>query len=238
MKRNSQKKSTRGKNEGGNALIYVLIAIALFAALSMTFGRQTDTSEAGALPEERAEIYANQLISYAAQAKSAIDQMLFTGTRIDNLDFLLPTEATFNDPPYITKVYHPQGGGLVPGRIPAEATDQDDTDPVAGWYLGRFNNVEWTSSAGEDVILTAYQVAKQVCEKINLKITGTTTIPTLGDSIKEVMVDNRFYTGVNVDLTTDPAGTPICAACHKVASLCVEDQAGGRYGFYTIIVDQ
>ena len=80
--------------ERGNALVYVLIAIALFAALSFTLGRQTDTSEAGALSEQKAELYATQLISYAAQVRSAVDQMLFTAASdIDDLDFAAPTVA-------------------------------------------------------------------------------------------------------------------------------------------------
>ena len=81
---------TNKEQESGNALIYVLIAIALFAALSFTLARQSDTGEAGTLSDERAELYATQIISYAAQTKSALDQMLFIGTDIDDLDFIAP----------------------------------------------------------------------------------------------------------------------------------------------------
>jgi hypothetical protein len=235
MQANRQKE----KYERGNALIYVLIAIALFAALSMTLGRQSDTGEASGLSAEKAELYADQIIAYAAQAKSSVDQMLFTGTLIDNLDFTLPTDAAFNTPPHTAKVYHPEGGGLVPGRLPEEGVNQTDSDPVAGWYLGRFNTVEWTATTALDVILVAYQIAKPVCEKINMKITGSTAIPAMSASIKETMIDDALYgAGANADLTTDPTGSPVCADCHKRASLCVEDQANGLYGFYTIIADQ
>lgn len=223
--------------ERGNALIYVLIAIALFAALSFTLGRQTDTDEAGALSNEKAELYATQLISYATQAKSAVDQMIFTGSQINDLIFMLPTDANFNTAPHIHKVYHPEGGGLNPGRIPDEAVDQNTTDPVAGWYMGRFNNVEWTASAGMDVFLVAYQINQRVCELINEKINGSIAIPTMADSIRETMIDDALYTGTNVDLTTDTAGD-ICEDCHNVSSLCVENQAGNAYGFYTILADQ
>lgn len=225
-------------DERGNALVYVLIAIALFAALSFTLGRQTDTNEASSLSDEKAELVAAQLISYAAQTKSAVDQMLFTGTDIDDLDFVLPTDAAFNTAPHIDKVHHPEGGGLNPGRLPADAVDQNSTDPVAGWYMGRFNHVEWTASASQEVILVAYQISQQVCENINLKINGSATIPTMDDSIKETMIDDAFHTGTNLDLTTDPAGTPICSDCHKVTTLCVENQAQDAYGFFTIIADQ
>lgn len=237
MKKNDQKEM---KQERGNALVYVLIAICLFAALSFVLGKQTDTSEGSAISEDKAELYATQLISYSAQAKSAVDQMVFSGTKLDNLDFTLPTESGFNTaPPALTnKVFHPDGGGLSPGRLPAEAVAQNSTDPTAGWYIGRFNNVEWTKTAGTDVVLVAYQINKKVCEKINEKAVGSDAIPVMGDSIKETMINDAFHTGVNTDLTTDPTGSPVCADCHKRASICVEDQGGGRYAFFTVLEDR
>lgn len=242
------------QKESGNALVYVLIAIALFAALGFTLNRQTDESEAGALNDERAEIYATQLISYAVQARSVVDQMIFSGTRADEIDFTLPNEGTFNSGTQADKarrIYHPEGGGLNAGRIPEGAIDQNVTDPVAGWYLGRFNNVDWTplgpgntegvggtEAPYEEIILTAYQISRPVCEKINEKLTGNATIPTMGDSIKETLIDDRFYTGTNVNLTTILPGSPVCAECNNRGSLCVESQAQNAYGFYSILADQ
>lgn len=223
----------------GNAMIYVLIAIVLFAALSMTLGRQTNTNEADDLDDSKAEMYATQFIAYAASAKSAIDQMQFGGIDIANVNFTLPSQAGFNTAPTITKIYHPDGGGLNAGKLPEDAITSAIADPVAGWYMGRFNNVEWTKTSGTDVILTAFQIKKSICEKINLTITGSVTIPQLGDTIRETMIDDSFYTGAtNVDLTTDPAGAPLCASCHNKASLCVEDSAGGTYAFYSVIADR
>lgn len=228
--------STQRQKESGNALVYVLIAIVLFAALSFTLGRQSNTDEAGNLSDGKADLYATQIISYSVQAKSVIDQMMFTGTTIDQMDFTLPNGAGFNTAPHIHKIYHPEGGGLAPGRLAAEAVTQSTTDPVAGWYLGRFNNVDWTATAGQDVILVAYQISKAVCEKINKHVNGSTTIPVLSDSIKETMIDDTFHTGTNVDLTTGTGN--ICPECEKVTSLCVQNQTQDAYGFYVLLADQ
>ena len=221
--------------EHGNALIYVLIAIALFAALSFTLGRQSDTSEVGSLDDERAQLYASQLISYATQTKSAVDQMLFTSASdIDDLDFMAPTDANFETAPVIHKVYHPQGGGLIPGKLPAQVVAQVTNDPEPGWYLGRFNNIEWTATGSNDVILVAYQITEQACGLINEKINGSTAIPTMTGSIRNTMIDDALHGGTNVELTTD--GGDICSACENIGSLCVQE--GGIYGFYTVIADQ
>lgn len=229
---------TNQARQRGNALIYVLIAIALFAALGFIMARQGDSSETSALPAEKAEIYAAQMISYAAQTRQVVEQMLFSGTSIDALDFMLPDDPDFEDAPTIHKVYHPQGGGLVRRPIPAEVVAQVSTAPPAGWYLGAFNNVEWTESTGTDVILIAYQISQPVCAAINAKITGSPVIPSIVTSMKLLFIDDAttdYGAGVNTDLTTDDPGD-ICPACDNTASLCVEQ--GGMYGFYTVIADR
>lgn len=237
METNKEHYKQKSMGEAGNALIYVLIAIALFAALSFTLSRQTDTGEAGTLADERAELYATQIISYAAQAKSAVDQMIFSGARINDLDFMDPSDANFNTGTVkarTNRVYHPEGGGLVKGRLPEEAIAQSTTDPLAGWYMGRFNNVEWTDTAGEDVILTAYQISRAVCEKINEKITDSSSIPSITVAERGLFIDDSFHSGSNSDFLTQI--TPHCADCDGRGSMCVG--RGGRYLFYTIIADQ
>lgn len=230
--------------ERGNALIYVLIAIALFAALSMTLGRQTDTGEAASLSDERAELYATQLIAYAAQAKSSVDQMMFSGADIATLDFALPGSAGYDTgttTDKIKRVYHPDGGGLVAENLPEEAAAYTGNDPEAGWYMGRFNNVEWTKTGGvngDDVILVAYGIHEKICEKINEKVKGSSAIPQMTASIRNVMIDDVYHTGVNADLTTVTPGTPVCADCHNVSTLCVEDLAGNIFGFYSVLLDR
>jgi len=174
MKTNKEHRLKESGQESGNALVYVLIAIVLFAALSFTLSRQTDTGEAGELSDTQIELYATQLISYAAQVKSALDQMKFSGARIDDLDFRGPSDATFNtgtQKDRTNRVFHPEGGGVTKGRLPEDALDSNPhSNPAPGWYLGRFNNVEWTPSAGDDVILAAFQINEAVCAKITRKL--------------------------------------------------------------------
>ena len=240
-------KREQKKSENGNALIYVLIAIALFAALGFTLSRQTDTGEAGTLENERAELYATQLISYAAQARQVVDQMVFTSaTDASQIDFTPPTDATFDTGTLIHKIYHPQGGGLNPGTLPPAVINEVTTDPDPGWYLGRFNNVDWTplasgNTAGaggaqapyEEVILTAFQISEQVCGFINEKINGSTAIPASTAALRSILVDETLHSGTNVEFTTDSG---ICPACENQASLCIQE--GGIYAFYNILADQ
>lgn len=231
---------TKRQSQSGNALIYVLIAIALFAALSLTLGRQTDTGEAGALSSEQTELLATQLINYATQVQSTIDQSTFIGDAdtINELDFTLPTETGFNtaDPAlgFSHKVYHPEGVGLNPASLPVQAAMEISPLPPAGWYLGRFNDVEWTPSTEQDVILVAYQIDRGLCERINLKITGSITIPAVnGSDMRDIFIDGAKHPGTNADLTLAN-----CADCENITSLCVSNPPATAYSFYTIAAGQ
>ena len=239
MKLKMETKHEREKAmQRGNAMIYVLIAIVLFAALSLTLGRQTSTGEANDLGDAKSDLYATQLIAYATSAKSASDQMTLAGMKVDNLDFTQPGQSGFNNTPTVTKIFHPDGGGLNPGTLPQEVIDKTLSTPSAGWYIGRFNNVDWTKTNGQDVILTAYGIKKSVCQASNMRARGTKDIPKMTDTIRAVLLSSAVGGGSNVDFTTDPTSSPICADCAHRSSLCVEDKNGGVYGYYTVIADQ
>ena len=222
------------KKERGNALIYVLIAVALFGALSMALTRQGGDGEVSAVSDGKNTLMATQLISYAGQALQVIDQMSFTGTDMSEYNFVLPADTVaFAAGSHIHKIFHPQGGGLSVGKLPASSIAQSTVDPVPGWYLGQFNNVEWSDGAGEEIILLAYQLTQAVCENINKVMNGSIAIPTMGDSIKDMMINAADHTGTNVEFTA-----ALCPACEGINTLCVQNQAGDAYGFYSILAQQ
>lgn len=231
MKTKSEQNARR-PSERGNVMVYVLIAIALFAALSFTLSRQTDTDEAGGLDEQKAELYATQMISFTAQVKSALDQMTFINTDVGDFDFTLPTAANFNTPPHINKVYHPEGGGITLARLAPNVIFEENSNPQAGWYMGRFNNVEWTPDTATDVLLVAHQIHADVCRRLNLKVTGTETIPAIsGGTLASYFVDAAYHSGANQDFEVAS-----CAACENYQSLCVSNAGGTAYSFYNVLM--
>ena len=220
-------KKQYSNSEQGNALVYVLIAIVLFAALGFTLSRHQSNSDTSELIEAHAEIHALELISYASQAKSIVDQMVFSGTNLNNIDLTLPSEAGFSTAPHVHKVFHPQGGGLTPANLPQNAINEITTIPEgAGWYMGQVNSVEWTASTSTDIILTAYQITKPACEAINEKVTGSKVIPALTDDMHKYLIDSA----TDLELTN-----VICAACGGYMSLCVSNSTATAYSFYNVL---
>jgi len=196
--------------------------------------RQNDGGESEALSEERIEIAASSLQQTSARVQQSIEQMVWSGTEIDDLLFMPSTDPTFEDRPFFAKVFHPQGGGVSLPPLRAEVAAQIDTDPPAGWYLGRFNNVSWTDSAGDDVILSAHQIRRDVCARINERLTGSPTIPTLGGETNQLL----FSSAVSTASSNIEFSSANCADCFGWPSLCVRDDDTERFTYYNIIIGQ
>lgn len=215
----------------GNAMIYVLVVIALFAALAFVVSRSNDTSETSALDREKVNVYAAQIIQVSNQMKQGVDQMVWSGSTLDNLDFCLPGEICTSSAQ--NRVFQPDGGGMIMPKIPAEALNAVDNDPAPGWYMGQFNNVEWTDTAAQDVLFVAHQIRQDVCAKINELLTGSATIPPLIVANKMALIDTaRHSGGANVALDT----TQCPASCDGRLSLCVAN--AGIWSFYNVIGPQ
>lgn len=223
----------------GNATIYVLILVALFAALGFVVSRQGDTSESSALTGQKADLVAGEILTYPAQVKQAIDMLTMSGVDPSDLNFTQPGQVNFNTAPTINKVFHPDGAGLSLATLPAQAVAESSNNPPAGWYLGMFNNIEWSTTTEPDVILVAYQISEDMCKRLNKKLTGAETIPVMTDTIPNLLIDKEYPAGNVIHSgTNDNLTVANCAACEGRPSLCVGDPGGTRYGFYSMIVNR
>lgn len=209
----------------GNAMVYVLIALALLGFLTITLSNQGDQADGQDISDEQAQLYANELISYVTSAQQVVDMMMATGSEIDDLSFVNPTSGGFDTPPHFNKVFHPAGGGL---NYQEKFGSTIQNGATSQWAVNTNINVEWTPTTSNDVILTAYFLTRPICEIINQDITGSSTIPVTASPHDEYFL----ATG-----TTDFDVTE-CAACDGYPSLCVENDSNDNYSFYNIIAAQ
>ena len=222
-------------NQKGNVFIYILIAVGLFGALMFALSKSASQTDAvSELAEGESKIVANEILAYAASATNAIAQMQQTGATVSMINFMIPSDDDFEDntpaEPTIYKLFHPDGGGLNYKTLPTKASADDKTGLAAGYYIGRFNNIEWTPTTTHDVVFTAYEIKESVCKELNRKMTGSTTIPTVsGASLQNLFVYDDLHTGTNEDFTETN-----CTACEEVSALCVTDGAG-KYAFYSLL---
>lgn len=224
-----------GAARAGNAMIYVLLALALLAALTVTLSRQAETG-GDDLSQEQAELLALKVTSYAGSVKNTVDQLMMSGSQVTDIVYARPQDgASFDNPPHIHKVYHPGGGGLPFDPPERNIFSGTDTTPAGGWYLGRFNNIAWTPTGANDIVLAAHDIGRAVCERLNREITGSTTIPALGGTGDPATYFIAQAQGgvANANLTATE-----CAACNGLPALCVSNTAGTQWTYYSIISGQ
>lgn len=218
----------------GNAFLYILIAVVLFGGLMFSISRSAHNDDpTSQLDDGKAKIAANSILSYAAVASNAIIQMEQSGTDPGDIDFMYPSDTNFNTAPTINKLFHPDGGGLNYKTLPPGAANTSAIVTPAGYYIGRFNNVEWTPTTAQDIIFTAYELTESVCEELNRKIRGSTTIPpTTSGHFRTFLLDEDIYSGTNVDFNVAN-----CTTCEEISSACVSYTSGAdtKYAFYSIL---
>jgi hypothetical protein len=214
-------------------MIYILLALALLAGLTVALSRSADVGGDN-LDYEQNELLTSRTIAYAGSAKNVVDQMTMSGTSIDNLSYVRPNQTSFDTSPHHNKVYHPSGGGLTLAASDAGVFATGLT-PQAGWYMGRFNNIAWTTTTAQDVIFTAYGISQAICQGINKKITGAITIPPLQGTGNPLtyFVDSTISSVANANLTNVE-----CPQCEGYPSMCVSNGAGTIFAYYNIISAQ
>jgi len=163
------------KNEAGNALFLILIAVALFAALSYAV---TQSGRGGGnVDRETALIAASQMTQYAAGLRTTVTRMVITGTPANSLEFETTTGAS-------DEVFDSAGGGAIeqdpPANVASAATTYEYLVPATdstGWYIVGIGG------DGPDVFMVTdptIGLTDNVCDEINRGLGITGVIPANG----------------------------------------------------------
>lgn len=212
-------------------MIYILLALALLAGLTMVLNRGNEMG-GDDLDKDKTELLALQVTAYAGSAKNAVDQMMMSGTPVASLNFVTPSDPAFNTGSNIHKVYHPAGGGLNWEKADPAIFDTATYTAMGGWYMTRTNNIEWTPTAAPDVLFVAWRVHRSLCEALNKKITGSTTIPVIVSPVDIFLgTANGAPTNANLLIAN-------CATCNGYPSLCISNGSVDTYAYYNIISGQ
>lgn len=208
----------------GNALVYVLIAVALMVALAYAISRDMGGQQASRSRSDQLQLLASGILSHSASAEQVVFQMAQFGRNYDELLFDTPTDADYTtDTP--KQVYHPSGGGLTV----FQANNSSYFDPVSihgerGWHWQNQNNVEWTPSAQTDLIYSFLDINPEVCAIINEKLTGDPAIPATTVNFGQTLT----MLGSNDDFQIT-----LCPECEDKKALCIKNAT--TYAFYNII---
>ena len=242
----SDKKIIRNSRERGNALFLILIAVALFAALSYAITQSGRGG--GSVSQQTALITAGQVTEQPADVRSATTRMILTG--ITGTSIVFDTSASQNN------VFDTvTGGGGATNVPPPSSACEVAADCNAGWvyvpayvstgHKGYFITGVGSAGVNGSVAMALLKgtsgVTQQVCMAIQKGLGyATSTPPILATAIAMTAADANTQTtgyavGGNVQTFSDGGGTPVLT---NQDFACVQNAMGGVYAYYGALIDQ
>lgn len=232
----------RPKNERGNVLFYILIAVALLAALSFVVAHNGRGGNVQQLSKERARLQATEIIEFGNIMSAAVAQLRLRGVKDSELcfDHAAWGAANYNHTPAcddnLNRLFHPAGGGVVWSMAQSEAMDPAAA-PDNLWHIYADNEIQDVgetcgAAACADLILVLDELAVEVCQQINglLGITDAAAAPPTDTAMGETR-----YVGVFAYAQTlgDEAGG--AAFRGKTAACFQKTGAPAEYVFYRVL---
>jgi hypothetical protein len=235
-------KKIRNERERGNALFLILIAVALFAALSYAI---TQSGRGGGnVSNQTALITAGQVTEQPADVRAAVTRMIVTG--------ISPASVTYTGAATVNDVFDQTGlgGGAtnVPPPVAALAT-ATDTDawtyvPAGTTAAGIFSVGVGTSSTGGGLAIAVLQpaaganhgVVLAVCNAINKGLgfpAAALAAPPVGLNGPVVWATPGVYAAAG-SATTIHDATFLTGQDYA----CFQNTTGSLYTYYGTLIDQ
>lgn len=216
MKKTKLKFSRKG--EAGNVLFLILIAVALFAALSYAVTQST-RSGAGDTASETNLISSAQLTQYSAGIRTSVVRMLIGGVALEDLAFNDPSDfaaggAIGTNEAYRRRaVFHPQGGNATFQLAPkAMVSDRHDSNlPYGTWYYNanvQIQNIGMTDAStpdGNDLVAWLPHISRGVCRRMNDEL-GISSPSTEDVPVSSISSDEWAET-LGIDMGDFPTGS-------------------------------
>lgn len=237
------------KNEKGSIVVWLLVGVLLFAALGMAMMRGSRTS-AVSLSQEQAKAYANQLISYGQELKSAVKRLELRGCGVSKISFETTavgynyTNASAPDDGSCD-VFDARGGGMNWPAIPRAMLDPAMEAGNANFGVPFFTGMAGVVGLGKDcandscseLLLLVADIQKTVCEEINRKFSlpppGTESITNYSPHDVPPILFQGSYTYINAGSVV---GNDILALARQQTGCFQSETTGNPYVFFQVLL--
>lgn len=148
-------------NERGNVLVLILVAVALFAALSFTVADIMRTGDPQMIGDQQAYLFADEILDYSRAMRQTVQGLRIDGCGDTDISFENPVESGYvNGTNTNCQVFHPDGGGLK--WVSPQANFNDGSE----WYITGSRRVVDIGTTSH-LILILPNIRKVICQKIN-----------------------------------------------------------------------
>lgn len=220
------------RDERGNVFVVILLAIALFAALSFTVSRSMQTDTSTNLMGQELQLAAGDILTYVQKLERGMNRLRNRGISENDISLIHPSTGTLYEHgtprPDNHKLFHPSGGGVV---WQEPQTGVNDGSP---WFFTGSTCIpnlgfgaagcDSDSTSNEELLAVLRNLDQDVCTRLNSEL-GIAGIPT--DS------GGGFSTTAFVGTFSDGTEITLSATYRQV---CFEDS--GAYHFYSAILER
>jgi len=231
----------RRADQSGNVLFLILIAVALFAALSYAVTSSTRTG-GGQASNETNLISSAQITQYPASVSTAVIRMVISGVSVDEIRFNRPGDDEFDDLDSTDiGVFHPSGGGASYIAAPEDVM----VNKQAGDWI--FNaemevpDIGLSEEGGNDIVAYLVGLRKSICTKINEEYGIGAKIPELNAS-HSVEYETRMYDDGSNDYEIPEEDVPDiddgAGTFDGQPFGCFQDGGGGDYVYYHVVLER
>lgn len=174
-----QKRTRKRKNESGNVLFYILIAVVLFGALGYVVSNMMRGGDADMIGDEQAKLYAGEILDYARIIRSAVhDMRISNGCSDTDISFENSTEAGYtNGTNTACQVFHSNGGDTKFLNFPEKFFEPADSASL-GWGITAFTGdasvlnigTDCTNESCNELLIMINPLKNDICAAINNKL--------------------------------------------------------------------
>jgi len=227
-----------GMTEKGSVLIIILVAVALFAALSFALMQGSRTT-GNLATEQNAKLAASEILSFANALKSAVHTLRINGCPENQISFESPiTGAIYtntNSAPNTCKVFNRSGGGLNHIAPPALGKTLNSTWHRGYGFYAR-SAVQGVGTAAPELYMWIRTRSKELCMAYNNLVGVTNTsndAPIDGGFSAGFYFTGTFFTASTVSGSGALDGK--MTGCHKDSG--ESDTDGVRYyDIYQVLI--
>lgn len=223
---------SKARSNAGNAVIFVLVGIALFAALSYSFMR-TGKQGQGNFNAQNAKLRAQALMSYGASIETAVNKLRAKGCSESQLSFE-PTPFDGSDTAYVNAsspsdqschIFSASGG-----RVSRALSDGNGD----WYYLQKVRIYGLGDSSKPDLLALYTPVDYQTCITINAGLgLSTDGIPLQENDTNASQVTNKTFKG---DLSSTSNATLDSNYINKQPKACGRFTDGDYFYYHAAII--
>jgi len=234
-------------NSSGNVLFLILIAVALFAALSYAVSKSTHGTGDGG-ERESSLMQSSVIQQYGATLRGATARMTSAGIHVEDLEFNPPSDFASLTSGEVG-VFHPSGGMVVHEMAPPVMMDATAHNAGGMWvYTMNFEvqNIGTSVSSsldGNEVMAFLVGLKKPVCDQINARlgipispyptVSGITYGADLISNIDTYFMDDNYTPPSSEIIIGGGAGDSALSGTNEG---CYYESSGNDYVYYSVII--